>query len=415
MKRNILIIALAFLVFQLNAQNGSINAHINRLNAVSTAVPFLIIAPDARAGALGDAGVSSSPDPCSMHWNPAKFAFIDKGFGVEISYAPWLRKLTNDINLANLSLFYRINKRQVVAASLTYFSLGNITFTDEIGNTTGTFKPNEFAVDASYSFKFTDYFSGAIAFRYIYSNLTGGAYVAGAATKPGQSVAADIAIFYSKPLKFKTKGDALFNFGLNISNIGAKISYSDNLDRDFLPTNLRFGPSLTYNFDKYNSLTAMIDINKLLVPTTPIYKTDSTGKFVRDANGTLIIESGKNPNVSPVQGMLQSFYDAPGGFSEEMKEFYYGFGLEYWYDKQFSVRAGYFLENKYKGNRKYFTVGAGLRYSVFGLDFSYLIPTGDAHNPLENTLRFSLLFNFDSFKKGAKGNDDNDKSPIRKD
>jgi hypothetical protein len=156
----------------------------------------------------------------------------------------------------------------------------------------------------------------------------------------------------------------------------------------------------------------MIDINKMLVPTTPIYKTDSTGKFVRDPNGNLIIDKGKNPNVGIIQGMLQSFYDAPDGFSEELKEFYYGFGLEYWYDKQFSVRAGYFLENKLKGNRKYFTVGAGLRYSVFGLDFAYLIPT-EQHNPLENTLRFSLLFNFDSFKKGAKGNDDN-KGPIRK-
>jgi len=395
----ILIVIMCGTIFQASAQKGKMS--YEGYNAVSTAVPFLLIGPDARAGGMGDGGVATSPDPVSMHWNAAKYAFIDKGFGVEISYIPWLRKLTNDINLANLALFYKINKRQTVAATLTYFSLGNINFTDENGQDIGQFSPKEFSVDAAYSFKFTDYISGAIAFRYIYSNLTSSQTVQGVTTKPGNSVAADVSIFYSKPLKLKVRDDALINFGVNISNIGAKISYSESYDKDFIPTNLRLGPSFTYNIDKYNSLTAFIDLNKLLVPTTPIYKTDSAGRLVRDANGNLIIDKGKNPNVGIIQGMIQSFYDAPGGFSEELKEIYYSFGLEYWYDKQFSVRAGYFLESKYKGNRKYFTLGAGLRYSVFGLDFAYLIPV-TPHNPLENTLRFSLLFNFDSFKKKAK-------------
>ena len=280
--------------------------------------------------------------------------------------------------------------------SLRYFSLGNITFTNETGQSIGSYKPNEFAVDASYSYKFTNTFSGAIAMRYIYSNLTGGIYVSGAASKAGQSGAADVSIYYQKPIKVSNM-NTLVAFGLNISNIGAKISYTENLDRDFIPTNLRVGASYLMNFDKHNSMALMIDLNKLLVPSPPAYKLDSTGKYVYDASGNKVIEKGMDPNVGVVRGMVQSFYDAPGGFNEELKEINYSFGLEYWYDKQFSIRAGYFNESKTKGDRKYVTLGAGLRYSVFGLDFAYLIPV-TARNPLENTLRFSLLFNFDKIK-----------------
>lgn len=372
----------------------------DRLNTITTAVPFLMIAPDARGGGMGDAGVSSSADANSMHWNPAKFAFVEKDFGVAVSYSPWLKGLVTDINLAYLGFYKRINERQVIGASLLYFSLGNINFTNEQGQDIGSFKPNEFAIDACYSYKFTDNFSGGIALRYIYSNLTGGIYVGGAASKAGNSVAADVSIMYNKPLRLgKQTGN--FGFGLNISNIGNKISYTENLDRDFIPINLRLGPSFLYNFDKANSLAFMVDFNKLLVPTMPSYSTDSLGRYVRDANNELVIDKGKDPNVSIVTGMIHSFYDAPGGFGEELREINYAIGLEYWYDKQFSVRAGYFHEASTKGNRKYVTLGAGLRYSIFGLDFAYLIPI-EQRNPLANTLRFSLLFNFDKIK-GKKG------------
>jgi hypothetical protein len=224
--------------------------------------------------------------------------------------------------------------------------------------------------------------------------------VGGAASKAGQAVAADVSIMYNKPLEIG-KQKANVGLGVNISNIGNKISYTENLDRDFIPINLRIGPSFLYNFDKSNSLAFMVDFNKLLVPTTPSYKTDSNGMYIRE-NGELVIDKGRDPNVGIVTGMIQSFYDAPGGFSEEMKEINIAIGLEYWYAKQFSVRTGYFNEASTKGNRKYVTLGAGLRYSVFGLDFAYLIPV-EQRNPLENTLRFTLHFDFDKIKGKAAG------------
>ncbi|HNZ42723.1 MAG TPA: type IX secretion system outer membrane channel protein PorV [Bacteroidales bacterium] len=398
MKRNLLIfvsfILLGTMVFAQGSQTNDLLK--NKLNTITTAVPFLLIAPDARGGGLGDAGAASSPDANSMHWNPAKYGFIDKDFGFSVSYSPWLHKLVNDINLAYLGAYKRINKRQVVSMSLRYFSLGNITFTNETGQNIGQYKPNEFSLDASYCFKFTNEVSGAIALRYIYSNLTGGIYVAGAQSKAGQAVAADISVFYEKPIDIKGM-ETKFTLGANISNIGNKISYTENLDRDFIPTNLRLGFGYEMNFDKNNSLALLLDFNKLLVPTPPIYQLDSTGKYVYDVDGNKIIEKGKDPNVGVVRGMVQSFYDAPDGFKEEMKEINIAVGLEYWYAKQFSIRAGYFNEASTKGNRKYVTLGAGLRYSIFGLDFAYLIPVTQ-RNPLENTLRFSLLFNFDKVK-----------------
>ena len=407
MKRNLLVFAsfilLGTTVFAQGSQTNDLLK--NKLNTITTAVPFLLIAPDARGGGLGDAGCASFADANSQHWNPAKYGFIDKDFGFSVSYSPWLRKLVNDINLAYLGAYKRINKRQVLAMSLRYFSLGNITFTNETGQNIGQYKPNEFALDASYSYKFTNEVSGAIALRYIYSNLTGGIYVAGAESKAGQSVAADVAVYYEKPIEIKNI-NTTFGLGVNISNIGAKISYTENLDRDFIPTNLRLGLAYSVLFDKNNSLGLIVDFNKLLVPTTPLYQLDSTGKYVYDVDGNKIIEKGKDPNVGVVRGMLQSFYDAPGGFGEEMREINFALGLEYWYAKQFSIRAGYFNEAATKGNRKYLTIGAGLRYSVFGLDFAYLIPVTQ-RNPLENTLRFSLLFNFDKVKSKKEKESEN--------
>lgn len=380
--------------FQVSAQIK--NTLGQDLKVITTAVPFLMIAPDARAGAMGDAGVSSSPDANSTHWNPAKLAFIDKEMGFSISYSPWLRKLVPDISLAYLSGFKRLNENEVIGGSLRYFSLGNITFTDETGLGKGTFSPNEFALDGTYSRKFSDNISGAVSARYIHSNLTQGQDVGSSSTKAGNSVAADVSVYSRIPVTFDNM-DGIFAWGVNISNIGAKISYSnDNFTKDFIPTNLRFGPSLTLDIDDYNKMTFMIDFNKLLVPTPPIYD-DS----LKDANGDPLISKGKDPKVSVPLGMLQSFYDAPNGFTEELSEFSISTGVEYWYDKQFALRGGFFYEDKNKGNRKFFSIGAGLKYNVFGLDFSYLIPM-QQQNPLESTLRFSLLFDFDAFSDQNK-------------
>ncbi len=396
--RLVMIIILNVALLNCYAQNTNEWLGQEPINTITTAVPFLMIAPDARSGAMGDAGVSSTPDVNSMHWNPAKYAFIETDMGFSVSYSPWLRKLVNDINLAYLGFYKRIDDRQTVAATLLYFSLGDITFTDEMGNSLGTYRPNEFSIDGTYSRKLSNNLSGAVAARFIYSNLTQGQFVQGHETHAGTSIAADVSVYWQKEITM-AKLDGMFAWGINISNIGAKISYTDNVVRDFIPTNLRIGPSLTLDLDEYNTISFMVDVNKLLVPTPPIYEVnDSTGQQVVDpATGKPIILKGKDPDVSVVTGMIQSFYDAPGGFSEEMREFSFAIGAEYWYDKQFALRAGFFYEDKTKGNRKFFTVGAGLRYNVFGLDFSYLIPL-EQHNPLENTLRFSLLFNFDAFK-----------------
>lgn len=363
-------------------------------NVITTAVPFLLIAPDARAGGMGDIGVSTTPDVYSLYWNPAKYAFIEKDFGAGIGYVPWLRGLVNDIGLASVSGFKRFGDKQAIAVSLRFFSMGAVMFTNEIGQELGEVKPNEWAVDATYARKFTRTLSGAVAARFIYSNLIPVNYTK-YDVQPGMSVAADVALYYHKELEIKGISAAWIDFGFNISNIGAKISYSSSSTlRDFLPTNLRIGPSFTMNIDDYNRLSFAVDLNKLLVPTPPIYYPDSVGP-----DGKKVIEKGMDPDVSVVRGMIQSFYDAPYGFKEELEEINVVIAAEYWYNKLFAIRAGYFWESKYKGDRQFFTLGAGLRYNVFGLDFSYLIPIQN-NNPLQNTLQFTLLFTFD--KIGSK-------------
>lgn len=389
-KKSIAVIAACIFLVNVAYSQDKPN-YLGQTNTITTAVPFLLIAPDARSGAMGDAGVSSTPDASSMHWNPAKYAFIESKAGFAASYSPWLRAIVSDINLAYVAGYYRLDDRSTIAASLLYFTLGDITFTDIQGSTIGNYRPNEFSLDATYSRKFSDSWSGAVAARYINSNLTQGVNVAGQATKPGQSVAADVAVYHQSELNWRDFEYAEFAFGINISNIGTKISYSDaTTEKDFIPTNIRFGPRLTLDLDDYNRLSFMIDVNKLLVPTPPIY--DSTGNTQPEN-----IIAGKDPNVSVVEGMIQSWYDAPNGFEEEMREFYFATGVEYWYNKVFAVRGGFFYEDKLKGNRKYFTLGAGLKYNVFGLDFSYLIPL-EQQNPLENTLRFTLTFDFAEFE-----------------
>jgi Type IX secretion system protein PorV len=361
-----------------------------QLNAIQTVVPFLTIAPDSRAGAMGDAGVATSPDVYSQHWNPAKFAFIDGNAGIGISYSPWLRNLVPDINIAYLAGYKRIDSKQVLSASLLYSSLGPVPFTDEFGNLQRTFNPNEFALDAAYSRMFTDHISGGIAFRFIYSNLTGGTYSGGVATKPGTSFAADISGYYQKKISIFTK-DGQVGLGLNFSNIGSKMSYSTAQAADFIPMNMRLGASSTINIDHFNKITATLDLNKLLVPTPPIYSSTNPDSIIK----------GKNPNVSVPVAIFQSFFDAPGGFKEELHEITYSFGLEYWYNNQFAVRGGYFYEDPTKGNRKYFTAGAGFRLKAFTLDFSYLMPVAQ-NNPLAHTLRFSIAFDFNSLRNANR-------------
>jgi hypothetical protein len=389
MKKKALAIFLSVAILPLSTTLRSQDSS-GELNAIQTVVPFLTIAPDSRAGAMGDAGVATSPDIYSMHWNPAKFAFIDGKGGVGISYSPWLRNLVPDINIAYLSGYYRLDKKQVVESSLTYSSLGDVSFTDDFGNPVRTFKPNEWSFDMGYSRLFTENLSGGIAFRMIYSNLTGGFYSGGVATKPGISVAADISTYYKKDISLFSK-DALLALGANISNIGSKMSYSDAQTSDFIPINLRLGTALTIDLDSYNKITATIDLNKLLVPTPPYYSITNPDSII----------AGKDPNVAVPVAIFQSFIDAPGGFKEELHEFTYSYGLEYWYNDQFAIRGGYFHENETKGNRKYFTAGAGFRLSGFTVDFSYLMPLVQNH-PLARTLRFSLSFDVDALRNASK-------------
>ena len=358
----------------------------NNLNTITTAVPFLLISPDSRAGGMGDVGVATSPDANSLHWNPAKYSFIDQEVGFAVSYVPWLRNLVPDINLSYISGYKKLNKNEVIAMELRYFTLGDITFTDVIGNNLGQYKPSEFAIGSSYSRKLSDQFSLAISARYIYSNLTGGQSAGGIVTNAGQSIAADVAGYYVKDIRIAKK-DMELAFGANISNIGNKISYTETSTRDFIPINLRLGTALNADLDEYNKISFAFDLNKLLVPTPPIYN-DS----INDQ-----IDFGKDPNVSVVSGVFQSFGDAPGGFNEEMREINFSIGTEYWYDNQFAIRAGYFNEHNTKGGRKFFTFGSGVKYNVFALDFSYLINASRAingNNPLANTMRFTLTFDF---------------------
>lgn len=405
--KGVALFALAFVVGNnIKAQGNQYDkAEQLQLNTITTAVPFLLITPDSRAGGMGDAGVASSTDVNSIHWNPSKLGFADKKMGIGVSYTPWLRKLVPDINLAYLSGYYKTKKSGTIGASLRYFSLGDITFTDENGNTIGQFKPNEFAIDVAYATKLSKTFAVGGAVRFTNSNLTGGAMVAGAETKSGRAISVDISALYKKEkLKLGDKKGVL-GIGLAITNIGQKMSYSNRGGKDnadFIPINMRLGGSLMVQLDDYNSITILADVNKLLVPTPPIYlhSYDSTGKdmgIAYDADNNPIIEKGKDPNRGVAEGMFGSFNDAPGGGKEELRELNYSVGLEYWYNKLFAVRAGYFYEHPTKGNRQYFTLGAGVKYNVFGLDFAYLIPT-QQQNPLENTLRFTLTFDFDAFK-----------------
>ncbi|MGL5889021.1 MAG: type IX secretion system outer membrane channel protein PorV [Bacteroidia bacterium] len=383
-----------------------LNQFLSEINTITTAVPFLMITPDSRAGGMGEVGVATTPDVNSIHWNAAKLAFAEKKMGLGISYTPWLRALVPDINLAYVSFYAKPDKNQAFGASMRYFSMGNITFTDIVGNVIGQFKPNEFAFDFAYSRKLSKYFSASMAARIVRSNLTNGINVNGQDTKPGTAFAVDLSGYYhNDDIKVSGKKSTLM-FGMAITNIGNKISYSTSVNRDFIPINLRLGGGMLINADDFNQIAFSVEINKLLVPTPPIYALDSNGSPIPlQGGGGYQILAGKDPNRSVPAGMFGSFNDAPGGFREEMREYNLSVGMEYWYDKQFAIRTGYFYEHPTKGNRQYISLGAGIRYNVFGLDFAYLIPTNNQRSPLQNTLRFTLSFDFEGFKSQEGGGD----------
>ncbi len=379
----------AFMLFLvIAAQNVNAQASLTGANVITTGVPFLTIAPDSRAAGMGDAGVGTSPDINAQHWNPAKYVFMESDMGISLSYSPWLRALVNDINLAYLVGYKKLDEYQTISSSLRYFALGDVIFTNELAEYQGQQSPNEFAIDLGYTRLLSDYWAGAVAIRYIRSDLTGGQLINGVESHAGNSYAADVAFYYRNEFQMRRQ-ENVFAAGINIQNIGAKISYTDGEVKDFIPTNLKLGMSYTTELDDYNTFTFSADLNKLLVPTPP---RDTTTY----ETGEIIFPGGINSDKSVVGGMFTSFGDAPGGFKEELQEVTLSAGVEYWYNQQFALRAGYFFEHENKGNRKFMTAGAGLKLNVFGLDFAYLLPIARNH-PLENTLRFTLSFDVDAF------------------
>ncbi|CAN5164468.1 type IX secretion system outer membrane channel protein PorV [soil metagenome] len=364
-----------------------------QLNTITTAVPFLMIAPDSRAGALGETGVATSPDANSGHWNGAKYAFADKKFGVSGSYDPWLRALVPDINLGYLSLYGKPDSVSAIFGSARYFSMGNIVFTNATGNIIGQSKPYEFAIDIGYSRRIARYWSLGAAARYIYSDITNGIIINGKRLYAGTSAAFDLSAYYLDRDRVKILNQpCVMMMGASLTNVGSKIKYSDSARGDFIPINLRVGQGFEFDFGKGNKFSFNYEFNKLLVPTPPIYEIDSNGNVLP------VILAGKDPDVSVVQGMIQSFNDAPGGRSEELAEINFGIGAEYFYQNIFAVRMGYFYEAPTKGNRQFVSLGAGVKFNFISLDFAYLIPVNNQRSPLQNTLRFSLLFQFDRIR-----------------
>jgi len=355
------------------------------IRVVTTAVPFLSIAPDARAAALGDQGVATSSDAFSNHWNPAKYAFVKNETGAAVSYTPYLSKLVNDIFLADVTYFRAIDERSAWAVGLRYFSLGDI----QIGERPEDFinplieRPNEYVFDASYALKLSDKFSMAIQGSFLTSDLkldSGSNDSTSAST-----VAVGVSGFYQSYEVPYSNFSGMWRAGFNVSNIGPKLKYEDEGQSDFLPTNIKVGGGFDFIFDSYNKLAVSLEINKLLVP--------SPSEPITDGDGNIIGYAQPN-DVGVLSGIFKSFGDAPDGFSEELKEFTWSLGAEFMYDDSFALRAGYFNENELKGARKFFTLGAGFKYNVIDVDLSYLISAGRVINPLENTLRFSLTFNF---------------------
>lgn len=365
-----------------------LTATAQEYNPISTAVPFLTITPDSRHSAMGDVGAATAPDANSQFMNPSKFAFAQDKWGFSLSYTPWLRQLVSDVNLAYLSGFYQLDPLQAIGTSLRYFSMGQIALTGVDQTNMGSVSPSEFAFDVSYSRRLSDKFSGGVALRYIRSDLSGGfgGTQAGAETySAGNAFATDVSFYYNNRLGGEGSNNSI-GVGINMSNIGSKISYNQGSTKEFLPANMKLGTTFTTMLNDSSSFSFSVDVNKLMVPTPK-----------KNADGTY--DNGSNK--SPISGIFSSFNDAPKGMSEELQEVTISLGAEYWYRKQFAIRAGYFNEAQNKGNRKYATVGVGVKLLIAGIDVSYVVPF-QHNNPLANTVRFSLLFNIDSFLKRKK-------------
>jgi hypothetical protein len=373
----------------------SLHAQVKPINVVTTAVPFLRISPDARAGAMGDLSIATNADASSSYFNLGKVPFNPLKAGINLTYTPWLKKVVNDVYLASVAGFYKLDENQALSGSLRYFSLGDIQFTNESGQLLNTGHPREFGIDVGYSRKLSDKTGIGVGLKYINSNLATGATSSGSRYKAGNAVAGDLGFYHNRQ---NDLGEG-WAFGVALTNLGSKIAYTDNADqKDFIPANIGLGTTYTKVFNESNKISFGVDINKLLVPTPPtfIQQTNPPDSTIDAQNAET---ARKYRSKSVVSSWFSSFGDAPGGFNEELREFQVSVGAEYWYNNQFALRLGYFYEDQTKGNRRYFTTGVGVRYNVFGLNFSYLVPSGGSgvnQNPLANTLRFSLVFDLDN-------------------
>ena len=376
----------------------------NEFNPVTTGVTSLSIAPDARGAAMGDIGAATEPDANSQFWNPSKYAFAYNRLGVSVNYTPWLRKLVNDIFLADVSGYWKLGyeDRQAVSASFRYFSLGDVISCDDSGNIMQSLNPYELSFDVGYSRKLSDKYSMGVVLRYIYSDLGFADSYAGNQSTGASAFSADISGYFTT-YPIIGRNECQWSWGWNISNIGTKVGYNNGEQPAFLPTNLRLGTTFMFPLAEYHNLAFSVDLNKLLVPTRP---RESDFDMSTEAGQTDYLKAIENwEDMSPVSGIFKSLSDAPGGFKEEMREIYYSFGAEYSYNRQFFLRAGYYHENQYKGNRQYFGFGTGFKISAFNVDAAYMVATAKT-SPLDQTLRFSISFDLDGireiFGRGSK-------------
>lgn len=405
MKNKLFGLLLLVTVINVSAQTTIIpNASDTRV--ITTGMPFVLIAADARAAAMGDMGVATSVDGFSQQWNPSKYAFSETKSGIAVSYTPYLSKLVNDIFLGNITYFNRLDERSAFAASFRYFSLGDIEFRDNEISQALIQRPNELTIDASYALRLSDLFAMSVAMRYLRSDLR--LPNVDAVPTSANTFGVDISGYYQSEEQAYSDFNGRWRGGFAIQNLGPKFKYDEGGQENFQPTTLRLGGGFDFIFDEYNKLAVTAEVSKLLVPTPPIYGkeysyTDNNGNGVYDEgiddistapiNQNNVIYKGRNPNTNFLSGVFQSFGDAPGGFSEELKEFTWALGAEYTYQDSFAFRAGYFNESEIKGARKFLALGAGFKYNVVNIDLSYLFSTSKVQSPLESTLRFALTFN----------------------
>lgn len=393
--RNITLLILAVLL-SMPVASAQANGIKNEFNPIQTGVTSLSIAPDARGASMGDLGAATDPDANSQFWNPSKYAFAYSNASVALSYTPWLRKLVNDIFLANLAGYWKIGSQdnQALSASLRYFSLGEVTSNNGVDDITQSLNPYEMSFDIGYSRKLSEKFSMGVVFRYIYSDLGFSDSYAGDQSTGASAFSADISGYFTT-YPMVGRSECQWSWGWNISNIGTKVAYNQGEDPAFLPTNLRLGTSFTFPLADYHNLSINLDANKLLVPARPrqVDYDMNTSEGQKDYADAL----AKWEDMSPFTGIFKSFSDAPGGMKEELREITWSLGAEYSYNNQFFLRAGYFYENEFKGNRQYFAMGAGFSLNVVRLDASYMLATAQS-SPLDQTLRFTLSFDMDGLK-----------------